>query len=660
MGKGLNTCICVLWIITYLMHFFHVPDPKLLFAIPLAVCLTVCLWKSPIRLTFIDITLLMLWGYGLCSPSVNCTSSLINNTHMAVSLLSYFLVRYLFLQKSEGTNWLCGALTMCIAVLSLLALYQFAIFDSRMHEVGFASLYDFRYLFRPLGIPSNEWNALQWLWGGVVTVTYMQTTERRIKGLCLLSGLMVWATILLSFSRGGYIAMLVCGILLCSHWFIKNKSTSSVSENSLLQKLFIGTCFTIVTVFLGWQYRAEIIQTFHTNETISQKRSIAGRLETLYLAKEVLNHNPWGVGTGNYTIANDFYRHGEARNDGFTSYAGNIVAKTLIEGGYIGIIIYGLVVISVGVRFVRNKSRIHNYWVVFPFLLGFLIKETTFPTFYDSNIIQLSIFILLAFIQQDGERVEKSKYWRIMAFTPIFVWIGLFFGRQNHNSTNSTPSLIQEYQKNHSINALDKALFKSPMDIQLHYYKAIEKSDTIKLAELSSDYPDRIQFRWTLYEWYRKSGQTDKAVKELAHCILRYPRLLETTYWQELWLKDYKIASNVQRLLNIAVQTTPDDVMQFAKNGSVALQLGNIQLAEKYLIQAKLMLPNLSRVWGNLAVIEADKGNTEKANLYRKRMHILEQGIFIKDSCTPNEKQDIKTILEQKYQFLFMMWYKTN
>ena len=47
MGKGLNTCICVLWIITYLMHFFHVPDPKLLFAIPLAVCLTVCLWKSP-------------------------------------------------------------------------------------------------------------------------------------------------------------------------------------------------------------------------------------------------------------------------------------------------------------------------------------------------------------------------------------------------------------------------------------------------------------------------------------------------------------------------------------------------------------------------------------------------------------------------------------
>lgn len=660
MGKSMNMCICALLVVTYLMHFFHVPDSELLFALPLAVCLTVCLWKYPIRFTFIDIALLLLWGYGLWSPSVNCRSSLISATHMATNLLSYFLMRCLFLQKCEGANWLCRTLTMCIAVLSAMALYQFAIFDYRIHEIGFASLYNFRYLYRPLGIPSNEWSVLQWLWAGIVTITYVQTTDRKIKGLCLLSGLMVWANILLSFSRGEYIAVLICGTLFCYYWCIVNKSMFFASKKSLLQRGFIGFCFIIFTLIISWQYRTDIIQTFRMNETISQQRSAAGRLEALVFAKKVVDQHPWGVGKANYTIANDFYRHGETRSDNFTSYAGNIVAKILVEGGYVGMILYGIVVLSVGVWLVCGKKRECTYWAISPFLLGFLIKESTFPTFYDSDIIQLSVFMLLAYVQQGCEKVENPKGWRIAAFIPTLAWIGLFFCRHRYHNADSTPLLIQEYLSSHSIEALDKALLKSPMDVQLHYYKAIEKSDTIKLTVLSTNYPDRIQFRWTLYEWYRMSGQTDKAVDELMHCILRYPRLMETDYWQELWQKDYKIASETQKQLNIAIQVIPEDVMQLAKNGSIALQLGNMQLAEKCLMQAKHMLPNLSRVWGNLATIEAYKGNTEKTKLYRKRMNLLEQGIFIKDNYVSNEEQDIKKMLEQKYLFLFMMWYKTT
>ena len=336
MGKGLNRCIIALLVVTYLMRFFHVPDPAMLFALPLAVCLTVCLWKCPLRLTHIDFVLLLLFGYGLFSSSVNCTSSLISATDMAVNLLSYFLARYLFLQKCKETNWLCVALTVCIAALSLLALYQFAVFfDRHIHEVGFASLYDFRYLYRPLGVPSNEWNALQWLWGGIVTLAYLQATDIRIKRLCLLSWLMVWATILLSFSRGGYIAVSLCCILFFIYWCIKYKFELSEYKKLLLSKWFIVACFAALTIVIGWQYRAEVRQTFRMNETVSQQRSVAGRLEALSFAKEVVKHHSWGVGKGNYVIAYDFYKHGETRSDGFTSYAGNIVAKTMVEGGYI-------------------------------------------------------------------------------------------------------------------------------------------------------------------------------------------------------------------------------------------------------------------------------------------------------------------------------------
>lgn len=655
MGKGLSICIVFFWVVTYLMQFFHVPDPELLFALPLAVCLAVCLWKYPIQVTFIDISLLLLWGYGLCSPSVNRAGSLMSATDMAVCLSAYFLARCLFVQRQAGGKRLCQVLTVCVAVFSLLALYQFAVFDDRIRDVGFASLYDFRFLYRPLGVPSNEWNALQWLWGGLILLTYLQTTDKRIRLVCLLAGLMVWATILLSFSRGGYMAVVICGILFLVMLFIKDKSAS---EKTLSSRWIAGVCFILLTSVLCWHYQAEVAQTFRMNETLSQQRSAAGRLEALDFAKEAVKNHPWGVGKGNYTIASDYYRHGETRSDSFTSYAGNIVAKTLVEGGYAGLSLYVLIILAVFVWLVRAKRK--TYWMVFPFLLGFLIKETTFPTFYDSGIIQLSVFLLLAYMQQDCGKVENLKRWRTIAFIPLLIWVGLFFGRQRHNDTDSTPSLIREYMNNHSKTALENALQQSPMDVQLHYFKAVEMGDTARLATLATDYPDKLLFRWTLYEWYRKDGLTNKATNELTRCILRHPPLLKTGYWQELWQEDYRMANDVQRKLMDSIQTVPKDVIQSAKYGSIALQLGDIQLAETYLTQANLQLPNLSRVWGNLATLEAGKGHTEKAGLYHKRMNLLEQGIFIKEDYGTDKKQDVETMINEGYRFLFTMWYKTR
>lgn len=134
MGKGLSVCTCFLLVTVYLMGFFHVPDPELLFVLPLAVCLAVSLWRCSIRLTFIDTTLLLLWVYGLLSPSVNRTGSLTSATDMAGSLLAYFLMRSLFVGNRQGRERLYRMLTACIGVLALLALYQFMVFDNRIHD----------------------------------------------------------------------------------------------------------------------------------------------------------------------------------------------------------------------------------------------------------------------------------------------------------------------------------------------------------------------------------------------------------------------------------------------------------------------------------------------------------------------------------------------
>ena len=198
------------------------------------------------------------------------------------------------------------------------------------------------------------------------------------------------------------------------------------------------------------------------------------------------------------------------------------------------------------------------------------------------------------------------------------------------------------------------------MDIQLHYYKAVEERDTIKLKELSNDYPNKILFRWTLYEWFRLSGDINKAAEELAFCILKHPRLLATDYWQKLWQDDFRIAQSVENKLRTAIQAKPENAILLAKYGSVALSLGEKHLAEQYLTTANTLLPNLSRVWGNLATIEADKGNINTAELYNRRMNLLEQGIFAQNAYPKNNKQDIKKTLNQDYRFLFFVWYNTS
>jgi len=646
MVKVIESCGVLLLVAVYLMQFFHVQDPAFLFVLPVAICLAGCLWKQPIRLTHIDLCLLLLWGYGLFAPSVNCIGSLISSIDMAGSLFSYFLMRYIFIQRCKARELLSAILVVCILALSILGVFQFIIFDRRVHEVGFTSLYDFRFLYRPLGVPSNEWNALQWLWGGMIFIAYLLSTGKCIKRICLLSALMVWSTIIFSFSRSGYVAIIFCGTLFVIQSFR--------NEHLWQHKIFAGACFALIAILLCLHYRAEVEQTFRMDETVSQQRSIAGRSGALQIAKKVIDEYPWGVGKGNYNIAKDYYMRGNIRSDSYTSYAGNVLAKVMVEGGYAGLILYVLLLISV--CWWGFRSREHNIWIVYVFLLGFFIKDLTFPTFYDSGIIQLSVMFILAFIQKDNRKRSDSPKLKFEAAIPIIVWLGISAGRLVYKYSDNATAQIGKYISTHSEEALDKALEQSPLDVQLRFYKAVETGDTVRLTILATDYPDKLLFGFTLYEWYKKCGQMNNATYQLSRCILNHPRLLETNCLSEL---PDTVRNSVVKNLKTSIGIAPDDVMQLAKYGSVAIHLGDTLLAAKYLSYANTLLPNLSRVWGNLATIEKGKGNTATAEVYKRRMCLLEQGVFAKQ-YEPLPKANINIMLEQDYSFLFLAWYRSN
>ena len=108
-------------------------------------------------------------------------------------------------------------------------------------------------------------------------------------------------------------------------------------------------------------------------------------------------------------------------------------------------------------------------------------------------------------------------------------------------------------------------------------------------------------------------------------------------------------------------QEKPLNVIELAKWGSIALQLGKNDLALSYLNEVSKQLPNLSRVWFNLASILEKEGKLEQASLYRQRGSIMELGVFSKDrSYMPPVEQDINKIINEQYSFLFNLWYNEN
>lgn len=659
----MNRIACCLLVFMFLMRFFYVQDPYFICTFLLVICLTVCLTRQMIKLTIIDLCLLLLWAYIGIGPTVNFAGSAYSFITLTSNILYYFLLRYIITYDKKGEQVLLSSFTVCIAVLSALAFYSFYLFCVSVDEMGFSSLYDFRFLYKPLGVPNNEWSSLQWLFGGIITAVYIYSENKITKGIALLSGAIILCLALVSFSRGIYLAGIVFIILLI------------VLERRKLferKKIIIGGGYCLLVLVVVCLYSTEIKKTLHGNETVSQQRSTKSRINTFQLTTDVLKEYPFGVGLNNYTLAKDYYLHGEKRVDSYTSYAANSFLKIGIEGGYAGLIFYILFLLSIVYYLVKAKKR--NLWLLFLFLFAFFLREQTFSTFFDSSSVRLSALILIAFLQKEEIVIVQRSNIKILAAIPCLAWICVFYiFRFNCNVNHDVARLVNQSMAYRKVNipkaltCIKQAQLKNPLDVHLAYYEYCwsEKENAVhnedKLRKMTELYPDKLLFQWTLYEQYKQQHQLENAATELRSCILQNPRILGTSFWKELNEQEPGFAELVVGGLLKEKQEKPLNVIELAKWGSIALQLGKNDLALSYLNEVSKQLPNLSRVWFNLASILEKEGKLEQASLYRQRGSIMELGVFSKDrSYMPSVEQDINKIINEQYSFLFNLWYNEN
>lgn len=619
---------------------FYICDTLNVLPLTAALWIGVSMWRRAIRLTAIDLCLIGIWLYGIAGPTINPTGSTMATTSLTGALMIYFTARHVFAFHKTAGRRMLAVLTVGIAMMTGAALYQFFIFTGMVDDAGFKSLYEVRFLFTPLGKPVNVWNSLMWLWGGIAIATFKEWYNMTVKIVSLIAGFMVWTGIVLSFSRGGYIAVGVCiATVLLAGLYAMASGKLCMEKSRWINRLFFSIGLVLTTIAIYDAYHNEIKQTLKMNHTVSQQWSTNGRLEAIKLTTDIMKEYPLGTGAGNYTLAKDFYMRGNCRSDSYTSYAPNIFAQVAVEGGLPGLIIYVLLLCSIVVWTVRTGKR-RTLAIALP-LIGFFIKEQTFPTFLTSGITQTTALLLLAYIQQDCGQAASNRKSRFMAFVPAVVCI--------------VTTIC-------GIALKSKEPERSRLDSRMHYEKAMQKGDTVTMRRMADDYPDIARYRWELFEAHRRNGWDKEAVRELTAAVLRHPRILETDKWKEMKRTEPELCNEVkEKAIHTIIYSLTEDAMTNARFGRAAMLLGDREVAGLHLERAVRSMPQLSRTWAYLSVDHDIWTDEDMARQYFRRYCVLEYGVFadISKCKMPEEQHDIEKVLDADYYTKCMEWYGT-
>ena len=200
-GQIYTSGIASMLVVLLALFLFKVEDPYKIGLLLVAGALWV-LRPLPFReWSLLDGCVVTLTLFDLCSCFyATCPIPALNAAFNSVYMLTvYFVCRRLFAHESALQIFRVGSLFPIGAAL-LLAICSFLVFRRSVLEAGFEDTYHFRFLFSPLGYITNIWAEVLLMLSGWICL--MRRWVLPLQLVCLVA-------ILLSFSRGAYIALAV-------------------------------------------------------------------------------------------------------------------------------------------------------------------------------------------------------------------------------------------------------------------------------------------------------------------------------------------------------------------------------------------------------------------------------------------------------------------
>lgn len=690
--------------------FFNVKDTG--FALGWVMCISLVvllLRKRQFNLTAVDIFVFLWLGYDILQLfiSINPISGLRSIDTTVVVVVYYFVLRS-YLNTEKKTGMLIGLYSFFIVMMLLIALYAFSLFFQVIEDTGWSNhLLDFKYLYRPIGFLNNTWNSFLIGFQGILILALYHYREKKMLRFCIFLAILgVTLNILLTFSRGAYIALAfwLAGIAILLF--------SPAVSIDVKKKVGIIVSFTLLLfASLLPQHTIETVyETIQFSKTASQQRSTAGRINSMQAAKEVFkNHIVTGVGEGNYSLAVNPYLF-ENDDVTFTSFASSSVVQLGVEKGMIGLLIWGGILISFFILFIKEKRKDFYSYAILISLIAIGIRELFFATFFEYPGQAIIVFTLLAIYQNKYTEIPtvKLNFSKRSNLAGVFVPLILFCvfitylkNKQDtdtglnrkyleciqknqldsaeyyiNRSSDSQPNLINksmlkwlQYKTDEDTASLyiakaclQKAIVKNPNDNLLKYNLAMVlkqegKKDSAMwiVKQLSDAFPDNALYHTGIYCMEKGEKDKQERKKHLLSAIKTMPQLLETQLWTNAIDEDNSLIDELLAKLNTEKLEDISDPIRLAKYGKIYFLLNNFEMAEKYLQKSVGILPSLSNPWLYLSQIAYEKGDTDKGYQYMK---YTSYGNSIRNKDNPKEEE--YHFFSDKYNAQFQRWYTST
>lgn len=620
----------------------------------------------------------------------------------------YFILRISLLNKKTKQFFL-AILSVFFGCISLICFVSFGIFKENILEAGFENLYDFKHLYRPFGELNNVWSTIFLIFLGIGVLNILNIKKNKIKIWWILPILPICYCLIISFSRGTYLALAIL-IIAFIFWILH-------SEFNYKKKIFIIGIFIFGIFTLTLPNRQEVIRTIRFTKTTSQQRSLNNRLNSISLLKcTIYKHNLLGVGTNNYSLAvnQDIY---ENDNNSFTNFAPNILLQLFIEKGIIGTFLWVILILFLfWLFFTANKKEGNETISKFSllFVIVFIMRELSFPAFFSTLSIQIIILVII--VNYINEKIQyqqtcspkKLLIHYILLLTTFSIIIYFYaLSQRDLQSYNLCLSSIQEKRYNYAENQLGKARkitptyiyygclnwlrFKesgnryyalkadtfflkasqtNPNDIRLLRNRAIilyalnKKNDAKKiLSNLIDKFPNNTLYHIDLGNILFNEKEREAASLHYAKAIKLTPSLMESHEWNQLLISDSVLVSKIITQLKDIISDNPKDPILSAKYGKLYWLLGDIYLAKKHLIYAIKHLPNLQLPWYYLKEIALKENDMTKYNTYKRRTELWSdlQHLELQEKKISFEEKTTMTVWNSywfsNYNIKFVIWY---
>jgi O-antigen ligase/Flp pilus assembly protein TadD len=330
-------------------------------------------------------------------------------------------------------------------VLAIIGLLHFSTQYRQWSAVGFHDIISFRAYVdsQPFPFRSGDANAFYLIELGLALATFDNRLVPKPRplwssALSASCACLCLACILLSFSRGAYIAILfgLIAVLL-----VRNLGSRYAAATFVI-------CCIAGMVMLSLPHTRGRIETelaLHTNA--SQQRSTLGRLNLLSASLELVRHKPFfGNGVGNFPVALAEASSYDPPNPVIQPY--NMLIASLVESGVVGIIallfvVYALLHCLYGMS--RRSVPISNALFILP--VAALGAYSLFQAFLLSGrTVSLLIFLGLALYANKNEQMSTTL--PELSFNKVSVWILVSIG------LILLPPIVDLEVRNHEIASL--------------------------------------------------------------------------------------------------------------------------------------------------------------------------------------------------------------